>query len=169
MITEKIQNAFNKQINAELYAAYLYLSMSAYFETIDLPGFASWMRVQEQEERTHAMKIYDYIIFRGGEVALTAIETPQGKWKNPLDVMQATLAHEQQVTAMIDDLVFLAREEKDNASEIFLQWFVSEQVEEEDSVNRILAQLKMIKDAPQALFMLDRELGKRIFTAPVSA
>ena len=169
MISKKMQKAFSKQFNAEIYSAYLYLSMSSYFQSIDLPGFANWMRVQEQEERFHAMKFYDYIIARDGEVALTAIEAPPAKWKDTLDVIQSTLVHEQKVTSMINDLVYLAREEKDNASEIFLQWYVSEQVEEEDNVNKILGQLKIIKDAPQALFMLDRELGQRIFTPPISA
>jgi ferritin len=169
MISKKMQKAFSEQLNAEMYSAYMYLSMSAYFETIDLPGFANWMRVQDQEERFHAMKFYDYIIERGGEVRLNAIDAPPEKWNGPLDVIQATLAHEQKVTSMINDLVYLAREEKDNASEIFLQWYVTEQVEEEDNVNKILGQLKIIKDAPQALFMLDRELGQRIFTPPTSA
>jgi len=169
MISEKMQNAFNQQLNAEFYSAYLYLSMAAYFESIDLPGFANWMRVQDQEERFHTMKFYDYILERGGKVILTAVDAPPNKWKDPLDVLQSTLAHEQKVTSLINDLVYLARDEKDNASEIFLQWYVIEQVEEEDNVNKILGQLKIIKDSPQALFMLDKELGQRIFNPPTSA
>lgn len=169
MISEKMQKAFNNQINAELYSAYLYLSMSSYFQSINLPGFANWMRVQEQEERFHALKLYDYIIARDGKVTLTAIDGPPCKWKNTLDAIEATLIHEQKVTAMINDLVYLARDVKDNASEIFLQWYVTEQVEEEDNVNKILGQLKIIKDAPQALFMLDKELGLRVFNPPISA
>ncbi|HPS55939.1 MAG TPA: ferritin [Sedimentisphaerales bacterium] len=169
MISEKVQKAFNKQLNAEIYSAYLYLSMASYFQSNDLPGFANWMRVQEQEERFHALKFYDYILARGGKVTLTAIETPPDSWKDALDVIKSTLVHEQKVTSMINDLVYLARDEKDNASEIFLQWYVSEQVEEEDNVNKILGQLKIIKDAPQALFLLDKELGLRVFTPPTTA
>ncbi len=169
MITKKMEDALNRQLNAEFYSAYLYLSMSSYFQSVDLPGFANWMRVQDQEERFHMMKFYDYITERGGSVTLTAIEAPPTKWKDPLDVIQSTLAHEQKVTSMINDLVYLAREEKDNASEIFLQWYVVEQVEEEGNVNKILGQLKIIKDAPQALFMLDKELGQRVFNPPTSA
>ena len=168
MISKKMEKAFNDQINAEFFSAYLYLSMSAYFESIDLPGCATWMRVQMQEEEFHALKLYDHLIERNGRVILQAIEASPTEWDSPSDVFQAALEHEQKVTGLINDLVYLSREERDNASEIFLQWFVSEQVEEEDSVNTILGQLKLIKSSPEALFMLDKDLGQRVFTPPAA-
>ncbi|MHC4174165.1 MAG: ferritin [Planctomycetota bacterium] len=169
MISKKMEKALNGQLNAELYSAYLYLSMAAYFESADLAGFANWMRVQVQEEQFHAMKFYDYIIGRGGRVILRPIEAPPSDWDSPLAVFEATLTHEQKVTGLINDLMDLARGEKDNASEIFLQWFINEQVEEEDNVSKVLGQLKLIKDSPQALFMMDREMGQRVFTPPAAA
>ncbi len=159
----------NGQLNAEFYSAYLYLSMAAYFESTDLAGFANWMRIQNQEEQFHAMKFYDYIIERGGKVTLRLIEAPPSDWDCPLAVFEATLAHEQKVTGLINKLVYLAREEKDNASEIFLQWFVNEQVEEEDNVSKVLGQLKLIEGSPQALFMMDKEMAQRVFTPPTAA
>jgi len=169
MISKKMEKALNGQLNAELYSAYLYLSMAAYFESAALAGFANWMRVQVQEERFHAMKFYDYIIERGGRVILRPIEAPPSDWDSPLAVFEATLTHEQKVTGLINDLVDVARGEKGNASEIFLQWFVNEQVEEEDNVGKVLGQLKLIKDSPQALFMMDKEMGQRVFTPPAAA
>ena len=169
MLTKKMEQAFNSQINAELYSAYLYLSMAGYFEGNDLPGFANWMRIQVQEEQFHAMKMYDYVLERGGTVVLSGIDAPPAEWESPLDVFNATLEHEQKVTGLINDLVYLARDEKDNASEIFLQWFVKEQVEEEDSASTITGQLKLIEGSPQALFLFDRELGQRVFTPPAGA
>ena len=169
MIGKKMEKALNGQLNAEFYSAYLYLSMAGYFESVDLKGFANWMRVQTQEERFHAMKFYDYIIERGGRVILKQIEAPPNNWDSPLAVLEATLKHEQKVTGLINDLVYLAREQKDNASEIFLQWFVNEQVEEENNVNTVLGQLKLIKNAPQALFIMDKEMAQRVFTPPTTA
>ncbi len=169
MINKEMENALNGQVNAELYSAYLYLSMAAYFESIDLSGFANWMRVQFQEEQFHAMKLYDYIIERDGKVLLQAIDKPPSEWDSPSAVFEATLEHEQKVTGLINDLVYLARSEKDNATEIFLQWFVGEQVEEEDNVGKIVGQLKLIKNSPQSLFMMDKELGQRVFAAPTKA
>jgi len=134
MISKKIEKALNKQINAELYSAYLYLSMVAYFESVNLPGFANWMKVQTQEELMHAMKIYDFVNERGGRVVLKAIEAPPTEWDSPLDAFEATYKHEQKVTGLINNLVNLAIEEKDHATSSFLQWFVNEQVEEESSV-----------------------------------
>ncbi|HPD47832.1 MAG TPA: ferritin [Anaerohalosphaeraceae bacterium] len=168
MLSEKMEKALNSQINAELYSAYMYLAMAAYFEQNNLSGFANWMRVQFQEEQMHAMKLFDYVFERGGKVTLTAIEAPPSQWKSPQDVFEATLEHEQKVTGLIDDLVRLARDLKDTATEIFLQWYVTEQVEEEDSAGRILNWLTMSGGSPQALFMLDRELGQRSFTPPVA-
>jgi len=169
MIGKKMDEALNGQLNAELYSAYLYLSMAAYFESVDLAGFANWMRIQTQEEQFHAMKFYDYIIERGGRVILRPIDAPPSDWDSPLAAFKATLEHEQKVTGLINDLVYLARDEKDNALEIFLQWFVKEQVEEEDNVSKVLGQLKLIKDSPQALFMMDKEMGQRVFTPPAAA
>ena len=169
MIGKKMEKALNGQLNAEFYSAYLYLSMAGYFESVDLAGFANWMRVQTQEEQFHAMKFYDYIIERGGRVILKQIEAPPNNWDSPLAVLEATLKHEQKVTGLINDLVYLAREQKDNASEIFLQWFVNEQVEEENNVNTVLGQLKLIKNAPQALFIMDKEMAQRVFTPPTTA
>ena len=167
MIGKKMEKALNGQLNAEMYSAYLYLSMAAYFESIDLPGFANWMRVQFQEEQFHAMKLFNYLLERGGKVTLDAIEAPPTEWDGPLNVIEETLKHEQKVTGLINDLVYLARGERDNAAEIFLQWFVHEQVEEEDNVGTLLGQLKLVKDNPHALFMIDRELAQRVFTPPI--
>ena len=169
MIATKMQKALNGQVNAELYSAYLYLSMAAHFESTNLSGMANWMRVQVQEEQFHAMKLFNYILERGGKVTLGPIEAPPNNWDCPLAVFEATLKHEQKVTGLINDLVYLAREEKDNASEIFLQWFVNEQVEEEDNAGTIVGQLELIKDSPQALFMMDKDLAQRIFTPPTTA
>lgn len=167
MISDKMNQALNDQFNAELYSAYLYLSMAAYFEDANLPGFANWMKVQVEEEQFHASKFYSYINERGGKVVLAQIDAPPADWKSTLSVFETTLAHEQKVTGLINDLVFLARDERDNAAEIFLQWFVHEQVEEEDNVGTLLGQLKLVKDNPHALFMIDRELAQRVFTPPV--
>ncbi len=168
MLKPKMEAAFNKQLNAEYYSSYMYLSMAAYFDSLDLPGFSNWMRVQVDEERFHAMKFFDFISNRGGRVKLTEIAGPPVDWKSALDVFEATLAHEQKVTGLINDLVYLARDERDNASEVFLGWFVTEQVEEEDNVRKILGQLKLISDSPQALYMLDKELAARTFSPPVA-
>jgi len=169
MISEKMSNALNGQLNAELYSAYLYLSMEAYFQAANLPGFANWMRVQAQEEQCHAMKFYDFINERGGRVILQQIQAPPNEWDSPLAVFEVVLAHEKKVTGLINGLVDLAIEEKDHAANSFLQWFVDEQVEEEDSAGTIVGQLKLIKESPQALFLMDKELSQRVFTPPISA
>jgi ferritin len=161
MISKKMEEALNKQINAEFYSSYLYLSMAADFEVKNLSGFANWMQVQAQEEWGHGMRIYNYIHEQNGTVKLEAIEGPSTEWKSPLDAFEAAYNHEQLVTSRINDLVALANEEKDYATNIFLQWFVSEQVEEEASALAIVEKLKMIGDKPQGLFMLDRELAQR--------
>ena len=168
MINKKMEDALNRQVNAELYSAYLYLSMESYFKSLNLNGFANWMRVQTQEEVTHAMKIYDFINERGGRITLKAIEGPPTKWDSPLAVFEAVYAHEQKVTGLINKLVDLAIEQKDHATNSFLQWFVNEQVEEESSADEIVQQLKIMEDAPGGMFMLDRELGQRIFTPPAA-
>lgn len=166
MIKERMEKALNDQINAEMYSAYLYLSMSAYFQSKSLTGFANWMRVQAQEEMAHAMKMYDFVNERGGRVTLGSIDAPPHEWDSPLNAFEGVYEHEQKVTGLINDLVELALEEHDHATNIFLQWFVSEQVEEEDSANEVIQKIKLMGDAQGGLFMLDRELGQRIFTPP---
>ena len=157
-----MHDAMNEQIKNEFYSAYLYLSMSAYFETINLPGFAHWMQIQVQEEVGHAMKLYNFINERGGRVVLQAIDQPPAEFDSPLDVFERTLEHEEKVTGMIHQLYALSIQEQDYPSQIFLQWFVTEQVEEEDSATKIIATLKLIGDDRHALLMLDRELGSRV-------
>jgi ferritin len=169
MLNEKIQAALNKQLNAELYSSYLYLSMSGYFQSINLPGFANWMRVQAQEELVHAMKFYDFINERGGRVMLQPVEGPPTEWSSPLDAFENAYKHEQKVTGLINDLVNLAVKEGDHATNIFLQWFVTEQVEEEASADEVVQKLKLMGDDGGGLFMLDREMGGRIFTPPVAS
>ncbi|MHC4146754.1 MAG: ferritin [Planctomycetota bacterium] len=166
MVSKKMETALNEQVNAELYSAYLYLSMESYFKSKNLNGFANWMKVQTQEEMTHVMKIYDFIDERGGRITLKAIEGPPTEWDSPLTVFEAVYEHEQMVTGLVNDLVNLAIAEKDHATNSFLQWFVNEQVEEESSADQVVQQLKMMENAPGGIFMFDRELGQRVFTPP---
>lgn len=161
MISQAMQDAINKQIRDELYSAYLYLSMAAYFETTSLPGFASWMRMQSQEEVSHAMKLFDFVNERGGRVTLHAIDQPPLEFESPQAVFEATYEHEQKVTGLIHDLYELALEEKDYPAQVMLHWFIDEQVEEEDAVSAILDVLERVGDKGQGLVMLDRELGQR--------
>lgn len=168
MLKEKIQEALNKQLNAELFSSYLYLSMSAYFESINLKGFAHWMRVQTQEELVHVMKYFDFLIERGGKAILSSIESPPTEWASPLAVFEHAYQHEQKVTGLINDLVNLAISEKDHATNNFLQWFISEQIEEEASADEVVQKIKLMGDASGGLFMLDRELAQRIFTPPTA-
>lgn len=169
MISKKMQDALNGQLNAELYSSYLYLSMGAYFESTNLKGFANWMRVQAQEELMHAMKFYDYVNERGGIVTLGKIEGPPAGWKSPLDVFTYTYKHEQKVTKLINDLVSLAISENDYATNSFLQWFIDEQVEEESSASDIVQKLKIIGDDGGSLYMMDQELSKRVFVPPAQS
>ena len=169
MIKEKIQDALNKQLNAELYSSYLYLSMAAYFESVSLKGFANWMRVQAQEELFHAMKFYDYIHERGGRVAMTSISAPLTQWDSPLAAFKQVYQHEQKVTGLINNLVTLAIAETDHATNNFLQWFVAEQVEEESSADEIVQKLRLLGEDRSGLFMLDQELGQRVFIPPATA
>ena len=166
MLSKKMEAALNKQVVAEYYSAYLYMAMSAYFETVNLGGFAGWMRAQAMEELSHGTKIFQYVNERGGRVWLDAIDKPPLKWASPLAVFQETLKHERKVTGLINKLVDLAIKEKDHATKNFLQWFVAEQVEEEASADEILQKLKMIGKDGGGLFMIDRELGQRVFTPP---
>ncbi|MDP2303105.1 MAG: ferritin [Ignavibacteria bacterium] len=165
MIKSSLENAINNQINTEFYSSYLYLSMSAYFEAKSFSGFAKWMVIQAQEEYTHAMKFYTYLIQKGGLVKLSQIDEPKQEWKSLIDVFEDTYEHEQKVTASINAIVDLALQEKDHATVSFLNWFVTEQVEEEATVQKIVDDLKLIGDNNNGLFMMDRELGQRATTA----
>ena len=166
MLSPKMQQALNEQINAECFSSYLYLSMSAYCETISLKGFANWFRVQAQEELVHVMKFFDHINTRRGAVTLTAIDVPQAKWASPLAAFEAALQHEGLITARINKLADLAVQESDHATHTLLQWFITEQVEEESTADTIVQQLKLVSGSPDGLFMVDRELAKRVFTPP---
>ena len=168
MIDEKMQDALNKQLNAELYSSYLYLSMAAYFQSVNLGGFANWMRVQAREELMHAMKFYDYVNERAGRVILQPVEAPPSEWDSPLAVFENVYRHEQGVTGMINELVDLAIEASDHATNNFLQWFVAEQVEEEASADEVVQKLKLVGDDPSGLFLIDRELAQRVFTPPAA-
>lgn len=161
MLSEKMQAALNKQINAELHSAYLYLAMAAYFEHRNLPGFAHWMRLQANEELGHALKFFDFIVERRGRVMLEPVGAVPAEWASSLAVFENALAHERKVTGLIHGLVNLAVEERDHASDSFLQWFVDEQVEEEASADAVVEQLKLAGDSGVALLILDRELGAR--------
>ena len=161
MIKENVQTALNNQLNSELYASYYYLSMSAYFQAINLTGFASWMRAQAQEELMHAMKVYDFINDREGDVDLTSIAAPKRQWDNSLAAFEDAYRHEKAVTAQIYDLVDLSLTERDHATNTFLQWFVTEQVEEEATASDIVNKLKLVGSDGNGLFILDRDLGAR--------
>jgi ferritin len=166
MMMPEIEQAFNRQVNAETYSAFLYLSMSTFLESKGLRGMASWMRIQFDEEMVHAMKFIDFINERGGRALLGAMEAPPTEWDSPRAVYEAALEHESKVTGLINDLVDLAIKEKDHAAATFLQWFVNEQVEEESTVHDILDKFALGGDHPGFLYMLDAELGQR---APVAA
>ena len=161
MIGKPMQDALNEQINKELFSSYLYLSMAAYFEEKNLSGFGTWMRVQADEEREHAMKFYDFILETGGKVTLKAIDAPKTEWNSNLEVAEEVAAHEAKVTASIYALYELALKEKDYPAQVMLQWFISEQVEEEKNAAEIVANLKMIEERGTAVLMLDKQLGKR--------
>jgi ferritin len=163
-----MEEAVNSQINKELYSSYLYLSMSAFLERQNLNGFANWMKIQSQEEYLHAMKFYAYLIQKGGKVTLLQIDKPKTEWRSILEAYEDTYVHELTVTESIDNLVNLALEVKDHATNSFLQWFVNEQVEEESNVTKILDELRMIGDNKTGLFMLDRELAQRVLTTPAT-
>jgi ferritin len=161
MFSQAVSKAMNDQIQAELYSAYLYLAMSAHFEAENMPGFAHWMQLQANEEMEHAMKFYGFIQDRGGRVVLQAIQQPQTTFDSPLSIFEQAYAHEQKVTALINSIYDVARQENDYASQTFLNWFVDEQVEEEKNASQIVDTLRMVGDSPAALFMLDRQLGAR--------
>ena len=161
MLSQKIQDALNAQINLELSSSYAYLAMSAFFESTSLPGMAQWMRVQTDEERLHAMKLFDHMNDRGGTVVLQPIEQPALKFDTPISAFEAALAHEQLVTRAINRLYALAQEEQDYPSQVLLQWFITEQVEEEKTAQQAIDQLRMAGSDPSALLMLDQLFGQR--------
>jgi len=166
MISSAMNKSLNEQVKWELYSGYLYLGMAAYFQEAGLPGFAQWMRAQAQEELSHSIIFYNFILGRGGSIKLAAIDAPPVRYKNSLEVFEKTLEHERGVTARINKLVGQARKEEDFATDIFLQWFVTEQVEEEESVTDVINKLTLIKGDGKGLLMLDKELGARVFTLP---
>ena len=161
MMSEKLNKAMNEQINAEMYSAYLYLSMASWLEDENFPGMASWMKAQAQEEMEHAMKFYEFINDRRHKVNLLPIEGPKTSWSSPQEAFEDSFEHEKYVTSRIHALMEIAREEKDYAAEAFLQWFVTEQVEEEAAVDAILSRMQAMGDSKHGMFMLDHELGKR--------
>jgi ferritin len=163
MLDSKIQDALNKHLNAEFFSSYLYLSMSSYFESRNLKGMAHWMQIQTKEELHHAMKFLDFIHERGGRVHLMQVEGPKTEWSSPLDVLEEACAHESKITGLINELVELSMSKKDHAASTFLQWFVTEQVEEEATVREIADKLRLVGDNTVALFMIDKELGDRVF------
>jgi ferritin len=166
MIKKEVLDALNEQINAESYSAYMYLSMAGYFENMGLPGFANWMKVQYQEEAAHALKFFNYVTDRGGKVVLKAVEQVPVDFDGVVDVYEKTLAHENSVTELINNLMNVAVKASDHASQSFLKWFVDEQVEEESNVEKILATLKLINGQGNGIFMMDRELSQRVFVDP---
>ena len=168
MLSKKMQAALNDQINAETYSAYLYLSMAGYFHDAGLDGFGNWREIQVQEELFHVKKFFDYICDRDSKVVLGTIEAPENTWASPLAAFKAALAHEQLISGRVADLIDVARKEKDKASEAFLQWFVSEQIEEEATAQRICGNLKIVGKDGGGMFLLDRELGGRTFTPPAA-
>jgi ferritin len=167
-MNKKVEKAMNYQINRELYSSYLYLAMSAYLESINLKGYANWMRCQAQEELLHAIKLYNHVVERGGRAVMEAIEAPEKEWKSPLAVAEATYLHEQNVTKLIHNLASLVDDEKDYPSKGLMQWFVDEQIEEESSSDELVQQLKLLKDNGPGLLLLDKELSTRVFNYPTT-
>ncbi|BDQ32785.1 ferritin [Pseudodesulfovibrio portus] len=167
MLSEKLEDALNAQMNWEIYSAHIYLSMSSHFAQQGLAGISQWMYAQYQEEMFHAMKFFNYINEAGGHAKLGTIEAPAYSWETPLAAFEEALEHEKGVTARINAIADLAMDERNHAVGIFLQWFISEQVEEEDSVSDAVGKLKMVGDGG-GLFMLDRDLGTRVFTPPAA-
>ena len=168
MISKKMEVELNEQVNKEFFSAYMYLAMSAYCNTIGLPGFAHWMRMQYEEENMHVTKMYDYILNQGGEVHLKMIEEPPREYGAPMEIFQKTLEHERFITGSIHKLMEIAVEEKDYATQALLQWYVTEQVEEEANVHNILAPLRMVGGDKGGLMMIDQQLSGRPTPAPLS-
>jgi len=168
MIKNEIQDALNEQINEELYSAYIYQAMAAYFEAINLKGASNWMNIQAQEELSHVMRFYNYLFERGGRVHLKAVNEPPADWESPLHVFEAAYNHEVHITGRINALVSLALEHHDHATHNMLQWFVGEQVEEEATADEVVQKLKLVGNDGSGLFMIDQELGTRVFTPPAA-
>ena len=162
MLSKKVEKALNDQLNMEYSSAYVYQAMAAYFSDINFSGFAAWMDNQAEEERTHARKIYDYILERGGKVALSEIRAPKSQYKSALEAFEDSLKHEKAVTKSIEKLYVLAKDEKDFGTEVFLQWFITEQIEEESTVESIVDKFKMLEGTNTALYLLNNELGSRV-------
>lgn len=169
MMSVKMAKALNEQFNFEIYSSYIYASMSSWFKARNLNGFANWMNVQVREELDHAARFYSFMHDYGASVEYDAIPKPKSSWKTPTEIFGDALHHEGLVTSRINKLIDLALKEKDHATYASLQWFISEQVEEEANASAVLQQLKMIKDAPDAIMFLDRELGQRVYTPPAGA
>jgi ferritin len=169
MLSKKMATELNDQINAEMFSAYLYLQMAAWFESQNLKGMANWMEVQTQEEMVHAMKFFKFIQSRGGEVSLKQIKAPTQTWDSPLAAFEAALKHEQYITGRIHKLMDLAIEKKDHPSRSLLQWFVDEQVEEEENATDNVQNTKMVQDSQQGLYMLDKEMAARVFVPPADS
>jgi ferritin len=168
-MNEKMQKALNEQLNLELSSSYLYLSMAAYLESVNLPGFAHWLTVQEKEEKIHAMKFYRYVFDRDGRVHLSNIATPTFEWKSPSHVFEEGLKHEKMITAQINKLAGLALAENDFNTHNFLQWFLNEQVEEEANFRRILEQVRMIEKSPESLYVMDKDMAARVMDPALAA
>ncbi|MCX6679814.1 MAG: ferritin [Methanothrix sp.] len=166
MLSEKMNEALNVQANRELYSSYLYLSMSYHFESINMKGFAHWMRLQAGEELVHTMKMLDYVAGRGGRAKMLAVEAPQFTWASPLQAFQHVWDHERVVTGLIQNLVKVAKEERDEATKEFLQWYIKEQVEEEESSNNVLNKVKAAGNDKGNLEAADSVLGQRSFKFP---
>ena len=169
MLNPRLEEALNKQLNAEMYSSYLYLSMAAYLHAADMEGFAHWMYIQSQEEMMHTMKFFQFINDRDGRVVLDELPAPPSEWNGALDVFEATYKHECDVTESINNLADLADEVNDRAVKVFLQWFVSEQVEEEAGVKSIIQKLKMIGDSGSGIYLLDKDLAARPSVDPNAA
>jgi ferritin len=168
LLTDRMHKALNEQIQAEFFSAYLYLSMSAHFQDQGLEGMANWMNIQFQEEQFHALKLFHYVLERGGRVELGALEKPGTEWASPLAAFEAALAHERMISGRINDLADLAVQEKDHATHNMLQWFIAEQVEEEASVDNIVSQLRLVGNQGAGLFMIDRDMKQRSFVPPAA-
>ena len=166
MLSDSMCEALNRQVNAEMYSAYLYQSMAAWALNQGLKGLANWMDCQDREEMVHAFKIYRYVDERNGRVRLTAIDGPPIDWDSPVALAKDVAAHEAKVTALINGLVDLAIEERDHATRSFLNWFVDEQVEEESGAGEFVQKLELASESPGGLFMVDREFGQRVFSPP---
>ena len=169
MISQKLVDALNDQIAFEIHSALIYKAMQAYFEAEDFPGMANWMNVQFQEEMAHAEKMFNFVCEAGGRARMLAMEEPRNEYSSPLEAFETALAHEQVVTSRINGLMELAQAEKNHAAQIFLQWFVTEQVEEEASAGLIIKKLQRIGDDGRGLLMIDEELGQRVFTPIATA